>query len=555
MHRTRHCLSLVLLLAASLLLPLHEGEARPGGGNTFRRNSSSSSRSSSSSSSSRSSSSSTRSSSSSSSRSSSSSSRSSSSRSSSSRSYSSSSSSSSSSGASEPMDPMVVTILLWLCGGFGFVLVGGYLFGWLTSRGKANWKVAPQPSSGPPQPQRRVPHWELLMRLTTAGPAGPDGKPVPFDPDFSLVLFEDFLYALYAQAHELRGGDRLDTLAAYLSPPARQTLRSLGTPAQVKAVVVGAMSYQHVTKIKASSTDVRVRVLFESNYTEVQGPGAEQSWYAAEEWTLVRSTRAKSRPPGKTRIFKCPNCGAPLEGMRGSTCSYCEQKVDTGAFDWVVEQVQLHERQGRGPQLTGNTEEEGTSGPTIYQPGYQQALARLKQEATDYSQQALWKHVGDIFQVLQQAWSAGPWELARPVLSDSFFQMQAYWLQVYRESGLRNMTENARITRIEPVRVISDRHYHALTVRLHATGLDYTVRVADGEVVGGSKTQERAYSEYWTLIRSRAVSSQKQKSCTSCGAPLSLNMAGQCTHCSAKVMSDEFSWVLSRIEQDEAYQG
>ena len=32
-------------------------------------------------------------------------------------------------------------------------------------------------------------------------------------------------------------------------------------------------------------------------------------------------------------------------------------------------------------------------------------------------------------------------------------------------------------------------------------------------------------------------------------------MAGSCTHCNAKVTSGEFDWVLSRIEQDEAYSG
>jgi hypothetical protein len=32
-------------------------------------------------------------------------------------------------------------------------------------------------------------------------------------------------------------------------------------------------------------------------------------------------------------------------------------------------------------------------------------------------------------------------------------------------------------------------------------------------------------------------------------------MAGSCEHCNAKVTSGEFDWVLSRIEQDEAYAG
>jgi len=34
-----------------------------------------------------------------------------------------------------------------------------------------------------------------------------------------------------------------------------------------------------------------------------------------------------------------------------------------------------------------------------------------------------------------------------------------------------------------------------------------------------------------------------------------VNMAGYCEYCKAKVTSGEFDWVLSKIEQDEAYHG
>ena len=43
--------------------------------------------------------------------------------------------------------------------------------------------------------------------------------------------------------------------------------------------------------------------------------------------------------------------------------------------------------------------------------------------------------------------------------------------------------------------------------------------------------------------------------CPNCGAGLAINMAGSCSACNAKVTSGDFDWVLSRIEQDEAYTG
>jgi hypothetical protein len=32
-------------------------------------------------------------------------------------------------------------------------------------------------------------------------------------------------------------------------------------------------------------------------------------------------------------------------------------------------------------------------------------------------------------------------------------------------------------------------------------------------------------------------------------------MSGECAHCGTHVTSGEFDWVLSKIEQDEAYRG
>lgn len=64
-------------------------------------------------------------------------------------------------------------------------------------------------------------------------------------------------------------------------------------------------------------------------------------------------------------------------------------------------------------------------------------------------------------------------------------------------------------------------------------------------------------SEYWTLIRSASARGvpRLDQNCPGCGVSLTLNMAGVCEHCGVHVTSGEFDWVLSKIEQDEAYRG
>jgi hypothetical protein len=75
--------------------------------------------------------------------------------------------------------------------------------------------------------------------------------------------------------------------------------------------------------------------------------------------------------------------------------------------------------------------------------------------------------------------------------------------------------------------------------------------------VAGNQRTPRRYSEYWTLIRSVAPKgpARVDAACPSCGAPLQIEMAGNCVYCRAKVTSGDFDWVLSRIEQDDVYDG
>ena len=90
--------------------------------------------------------------------------------------------------------------------------------------------------------------------------------------------------------------------------------------------------------------------------------------------------------------------------------------------------------------------------------------------------------------------------------------------------------------------------------------LDWT-EDTNGKIVAGSKKETRTFSEYWTFIR--MVSRQtpqpgawEKDMCPSCGAPLDqISMAGICGYCDAKITGGDFDWVLSRIEQDEAYTG
>jgi hypothetical protein len=385
------------------------------------------------------------------------------------------------------------------------------------------------------------------------------------DAEFSPVLFEDFVFRLYATAHTCRGSHgKLDELAPYLAAAARRSLAErppVGQP--VTSVVIGKMSVYRVSVPAADeasgdfATFVKVGVQFEANYSVGSGPGSRR--FVVEDWLLRRAASARTKPPDAERRFPCPNCGAPwrTEDAAGTQkCASCGAVVDNGRFDWQVEEIKVRREADNLPGIDAEVPEQGTSLSTIVDPRFAEAWTALMQEDPGVTDATIAARLGYVYRMVNDASSRGDLGTARPVLSDGLADYLQYWMAAYASRGLRNVLEDMRLTRHELARLARDRHYDALTIRIWATGKDYVVRATDGGHVRGSRDRDREYSEYWTLIRSaaRRGTPRADGACGSCGAPLTVAMSGRCEHCGSHVTAGEFDWVLSRIEQDEAYQ-
>jgi predicted lipid-binding transport protein (Tim44 family) len=388
------------------------------------------------------------------------------------------------------------------------------------------------------------------------------------DPNFSPIVFQDFVYRLYASAQQARRiPAEMAALAPYLAEPVRkQLVERAPTNLPIGNVVVGAMrvvrvdvpSREELVSAQVVDPDapppdpqVTVRLAFEANMST-----AESTYYAEEIWTLVRSASAKSRPPEKVEVLGCPNCGAPFTSTDNQRCDYCGEIVEGGRFDWQVRSIQVVRQDRRPPALTGNVEERGTDLPTIIDPHLKRRWQSLTIDDPALTVDSLRARVEMVYKELNAAWSALDAPRLRPYVSDGMFDYLRYWLDAYREQGLRNIMDDAGILRVLLVKVSRDRYYDAVTIRLYATGKDYTVD-AKGKVVAGSKRRQRKYSEYWTLIRGAEVrgAARADANCPQCGAPLKVSMAGACEYCGAHITRGEFDWVLSKIEQDESYSG
>jgi hypothetical protein len=378
-----------------------------------------------------------------------------------------------------------------------------------------------------------------------------------FDPNFSEIVFTDFCYALYGKAHDARGhgAKTLDQFSPYLSEAAQKALleRNPAGLKEVKGIIVGAMRIVDMTGL--DSQMVNVMLLFEANYTEVTS--SEMSYYVRERWHLERRRDVLSPPPAQATALHCPKCGAPLQKNTVGACAFCGTKIESGEFQWYVRSIGLLTSEAKGPLLTANVEEVGTDLPSVVQPGFGEIRAQFEKNNPGFSWGEFQTRVRLIFDELQAAWSTLKWERARPHETDNLFQMHQYWIDAYKRQHLRNVVDQCRITGMQPVKITEDAFYISITVRIGAGAYDYTVNEA-GDIITGSNTVLRYWTEYWTFIRSRkakAGTTTTDLNCPNCGAPLKVNNAGVCEFCGGKITSGEFDWVLSRIEQDESYAG
>ena len=372
------------------------------------------------------------------------------------------------------------------------------------------------------------------------------------DPGFSLVLFEDFAYMLYAAVQRGRGIGT-QALAAYLAPNLAQALVDPQL-SDVQGIVIGAMRYVRFSGLQGPMLEVEIEI--ESNFLEVLRAGGTRRFYAVDRILLSRAVTARSRPLARAHTLDCPNCGAPLEAVRGTESSYCRQNVGFGRFDWMIAGFNSLTREARGPLLTSDVAETGTELPTIVDRGAPQRFEEITRKDPALSWQALQGRVALVFAELQVAWSGRDPMRIRPFVSDNLFQSMYYWIDLYTQARCRNLTENATILRVDLANVLSDAYFDAITLRVFASSIDYTIS-DDGKLLSGNRSRPRTYSEYWTLIRgtARRGEPRRDSTCSNCGAPLRIAMTGQCEYCRVKITSGDFDWVLSRIEQDESYGG
>jgi len=169
-------------------------------------------------------------------------------------------------------------------------------------------------------------------------------------PDFDKARFKQRVEDVYLAIQAAWSHNQWDDARPYVTDPLFQQLRfwiedyvRSGLRNQLEDVALDSVRivaldedawYETLTvRIYGSMKDSTI----DSSGTVVAGnPNKTRKF--SEYWTFLRAsgTGAGSKPSNT-----CPSCGAPLDKI-GSTgiCGYCDSKITTGRFDWVLSRIE-----------------------------------------------------------------------------------------------------------------------------------------------------------------------------------------------------------------------
>jgi len=187
-------------------------------------------------------------------------------------------------------------------------------------------------------------------------------------------------------------------------------------------------------------------------------------------------------------------------------------------------------------------------------------IALVQQHDPGFNEADFLSDVNRAFFTIQQAWTERRPDISRQVMHDGIWQQHKFQIDSYLSQQKQNILENLAIQNTRIVSCHTDDSFDTIMVRFFASCADYDIDLSNEKhkVVRGDKSISD-WAEDWVFQRKSSAVTKPNggtmaKKCPNCGAPLDLDLAGVCKYCRAPVMSGEFDWVLTRIEQLPDYE-
>ncbi|MBR4264827.1 MAG: TIM44-like domain-containing protein [Bacteroidales bacterium] len=376
---------------------------------------------------------------------------------------------------------------------------------------------------------------------------------VQFDPNFSVVLFKDYVTLLFMRYMTLRGtGSNFNEIKPFFTE-STLTSEDINDPATYTEI-----SLRNIEILSVDYNDTSSFIMVEINAEFTRNDGGSHVRQSCKlNWRLTRARGARTIEPEDSTRICCPHCGANENFTDAGTCKHCGMPIRPGRDCWQV--VSCHGTSEvldfRNTYLVySDTDSETLIPPTNKAEDLDEmTLAIAKKHGVSllsFKNTFINETVKPIITGVYDAWSKNNLEICRHLITDRQFESMKSWTDFLERNGVHNKLEDILIRKVEFSEVIMDKFYDSVTCRVTISCRDYMVN-EQGNVVGGSK-DVTTFSEYFTFIKSGEVLTNKVQimKCPSCGAPADhMGQNGVCEYCNTKITTGKFSWVLSGIEQ------
>ena len=242
--------------------------------------------------------------------------------------------------------------------------------------------------------------------------------------------------------------------------------------------------------------------------------------------------------------------GVPLVASGGSLTSCCMVFIVILVIVIVLFVIRSMNKNGGGSGPS-----RGDSGPIAPPPG-PVSFDAIKADAPNFSEQAFYGRVNEMFLAIQKAWEARNMEPARRFLSQEQFDVLQGGVGEYVRNGQINKLDSIHIDQVSPVSVTREGGSDYVKVVITASVIDYTIderthELVNPKLLGDGKTL-KTFDEYWTLVRKVGAQTKADatiKKCPNCGGPVTDGNYVKCAYCGTMMNDPALDWVLLRIEQ------
>lgn len=161
--------------------------------------------------------------------------------------------------------------------------------------------------------------------------------------------------------------------------------------------------------------------------------------------------------------------------------------------------------------------------------------------------------MANLYIQMQNGWQQKNIESIKPYFTDAFYYQCDRQLDELRRNGMTNYIERIAVLEVTARGFYQNNGMDYIILKLRTRIIDYTLNDSTGELVSGSKNQEKFMEYEWDVCRKSGIvttntDGMRSINCPHCGAPLTINQTARCEYCGSVITVTNEDWALTNIK-------